>query len=85
MGCELLDCCQFFKETMQGMPKTAEYIKNRLCFGNYEACNRYRIYEEFGKSSIPSDLDPDDAEQVRKILKCLREKHEETKCSPESY
>lgn len=77
MGCELLDCCQFFKEAMQNMPKTAEYIKNRLCFGDYQTCNRYRIYKEFGNASIPDDLDPDDAEQVRKVLQCLRKKHEE--------
>lgn len=74
MPCELIDCCQFFKDNMQGMPKTAEYIKNRLCFGDYEVCNRFRIFKEFGNNSIPQDLDPEDTEQVKKILICLRTK-----------
>jgi hypothetical protein len=76
MSCELMDCCQFFKDNMQGMPKTAEYIKHKLCFDNYEVCNRFRIFKELGKDSVPPDLDPDDTEQVQKILQCLRKKHE---------
>ncbi len=76
MACELLECCQFFKENMQYLPKAAEYIQNMLCFGDHQACNRFRIYKEFGANNIPPDLDPDDTEQVKKVIQCLRKKQE---------
>lgn len=74
MACELLDCCQFFKDKMKGLPKAAEYIKSKVCFGEYESCVRYRIYKEFGGENIPFDLHPDDIEEVQKIIQCLRSK-----------
>lgn len=76
MVCEIFECCQFFTDNMKGMPKAAEYIKNNLCFGNYEVCNRFKIYKEFGGENIPFDLDPDDIEEVKKVMLCLRKKRE---------
>jgi hypothetical protein len=76
MACSLMDCCQFFNDNMKEMPKTAEYVKDRLCRGNYEVCNRFKIYHEFGKSSVPRGLDPEDTEQVKKVLRCLRGKQD---------
>ena len=76
MACELFDCCQFFKDNMKYLPKAAEYIKNMLCFGDYEVCNRYRIYKEFGGDKVPPGLDPNDTDEVNKIIKCLRKKQE---------
>ena len=70
MECELLACCKLFKDSMENLPKTAEYIKEKLCFGDHESCNRYRIYKEFGGADIPSELDPYDSEEVRKIVAC---------------
>lgn len=70
MVCEIFDCCQFFKDNMKAFPKTAEYIKNKFCFGDNELCTRFRIYKEFGGENIPLDLDHDDAEQVKKALVC---------------
>lgn len=67
-----MDCCQFFKDNMKDLPKTAEYIKNKLCFADFERCNRFRIYTAFGKGSVPSDIDPDDTEAVNKVLECLQ-------------
>jgi len=61
---------------MKNMPKTAEYIKKRLCFDDYTACNRYRIFREFGGKNIPLDLGPDDIEEVNKVIRCLRKKRE---------
>lgn len=76
MACEIMACCQFFADNMKTFPKTAEYIKKRLCFGDYESCNRFRIYKKFGGENIPPDLDPDDTEEVRKVIECLQEKQE---------
>lgn len=61
---------------MQNMPKSAEYIKKRLCHGDYAACNRFRIYKEFGSENIPLELGPDDIEEVKKVVQCLRQKQE---------
>lgn len=72
MSCELTACCQFFNDNMKNMPKTEEYIKKRLCFSNFELCNRFRIYKEFGGENIPPGLDPDDTEEVKKIIQCLK-------------
>ena len=74
MSCELTACCQFFNDNMKNMPKTEEYIKKRLCFGDYASCNRFRIYKEFGGENIPRDFYPD-SEEVKKIIQCLQKKH----------
>ena len=82
MSCELMDCCQFFKDNMQGLPKTAEYIKSKLCFGEYGKCNRFRIFKEFGKDSVPYDLNPDDTDQVKKVIRCLQNRQRSSDCNP---
>ena len=46
MACEKLACCQFFKEKMNELPKTAEYIRTKICLGDYEFCVRFRIYQK---------------------------------------
>jgi hypothetical protein len=75
MACEILACCQFFNDKMKELPKSAEYIKNKVCLGNYESCARFRIYKEFGGEHIPFDLYPDDNyEEVKKVIQCLRNK-----------
>ncbi len=74
MACELMACCRFFDDKIKLFPKTSEYIKQKRCFGDYTACNRYKIYKEFGRDSVPTGLDPDDTEEVNKIIQCLRKK-----------
>jgi hypothetical protein len=74
MACEIMACCQFFNDNMGSFPKTAAYIKQKLCLGDYESCNRFRIYKEFGGENIPPDLDPVDTEEVKKVMQCLRNK-----------
>jgi len=46
MICEFFDNCKFFKAAMTEMPKSAEYIKNKLCFNDYNACSRYREFKD---------------------------------------
>jgi len=76
MECEILPCCQFFKEKMKDLPKAAEYIRDRICRDNYQSCNRFRIYREYGKEHIPGDLDPDDIMEAKRIIECLRNRAE---------
>lgn len=69
--CELLACCQFFRDNMKNLPKAAEYIKQKLCLDDYESCNRFRIYKESGGKNIPPYHDPTDVDEVQKALRCL--------------
>lgn len=78
MACELVECCHFFKDNMKNLPKSAEYIRNKLCLGDYESCNRFRIYRETGGQDVPFDLYPEDVEAVKKAARCLQKKK---KCS----
>ena len=76
MPCDLIEGCQFFSDNMKNLPKAAEYIKTKLCLGDYQSCNRFRIYREYGGENIPPYLDPADVEQVLKAALCLRKKHD---------
>lgn len=75
MDCELLECCQFFDDHMKDLPKSAEFIKNRLCHGDFPSCSRYRIYKKFGRDDIPPFLYLSDAKQAQKAARCLRKRH----------
>ena len=74
MACEIMPCCRFFIDSLKYLPKTAEYIQQKLCLGDYESCNRFMAYKEFGKGKIPSDLYPFDAGEIKKVMQCLRER-----------
>jgi hypothetical protein len=80
MNCELLACCQFFNNKMKDLPKSAEYIKDKVCRGEYEGCGRYRIFKDYGEQHVPFYLQPDDTEEVNKVIQCLRKKQKSEKC-----
>ena len=77
MACELLTYCQFFNDHMECFPKTAEYIKLKLCLGEYSSCSRFKMYKEFGGENIPPWLDPHDTEEVKKVVRLLRKKQQD--------
>lgn len=74
MVCELIDCCQFFSDNMKDLPKAAEYIRSKLCLAEYQMCNRYQIYKEYGSSPPSPYLNAADSEVVKKALHCLQQK-----------
>ena len=74
MTCEIIECCRFIRDNMAGMPVTAEYLRARLCHGNYAACVRYKLYKAHGKEHVPPLLHPDDVNALATILHCIREK-----------
>ncbi len=74
MECDILACCHFVSENLAKFPKTSEYVKSRLCFGDYEKCNRHRTYLGFGVEDIPFDFDLSDTENMHKIRECLQNK-----------
>jgi hypothetical protein len=76
MQCELMECCQFFNDNMKNLPIAAEYVKSKLCLGDFESCSRFRIFKEYGGEKVISYVDQGDAEQVNKAIRCLRKKQE---------
>lgn len=74
MACELVQCCQFFKDNMKDLPKAAEYIQSKLCYGDFESCNRYQIYKKTGGENTPFDPNPDDQEAIKKAKQCMLSK-----------
>ncbi|MBJ6748594.1 hypothetical protein [Geomonas anaerohicana] len=76
MACELVECCQFFKDNMKELPKAAEYIQSKLCFGDYESCNRYQIFKKGGGEYVPFALNPSDHEAISKVKRCMLSKEE---------
>jgi hypothetical protein len=57
---------------MKGMPRTAAYIREKLCLNDYPSCARYRILKALGEDSVPLELHPDDTAEFKKIVKCVR-------------
>lgn len=76
MACELMDCCQFFIDNMKNMPQTEEYIKKKICFGDFASCNRYMIFKQSGGKDVPFNIDPYDTDEVKKVIDCLKQKQE---------
>ena len=74
MPCDLIEGCQFFNDNMENLPKAAEYIKNKLCLGDFQSCSRFKLYQEYGGENVPSCLYPGDAEDLNKAVRHLRKK-----------
>jgi hypothetical protein len=74
MACDLIEYCQFFNDNMRDMPKAAEYVRSKLCYGDFEHCNRYRMYQQMGGLDVQCDPTPSDAEEVEKLIQCLRDR-----------
>jgi len=67
--CELIQGCIFFNNKMQGMPATAELLKNRYCKGAFTTCARYMVFKAKGRQSVPPNLFPQQAEIAEGIIK----------------
>jgi len=72
----LSECCQFFTDNMKEFPKAAAYIRERLCHGDFEDCNRYKIYTELGQETTFPLLYTSDEEAVLKAASCLAKQRE---------
>ncbi|MCM0082146.1 hypothetical protein L4X63_11140 [Geomonas sp. Red32] len=72
--CELLECCQFFNDSMKDLPKAAEYIRSKLCRGDFPSCPRYRIFKAHHGQDFPPHLSPMDVDEVAKALRCLEKR-----------
>ena len=71
MPCELLACCQFFKDKMNDLPKSADYIRKKLCLDDYKSCKRYQAYVSMGKEQASLISFSDEVEDAKKAMNCL--------------
>lgn len=76
MACSLLTCCRLFNDNLKNMPHSEEYIKKKLCFGDYSLCKRFQFFQEFGENDSPASLYPYDTEELKKMLQCLQKKRD---------
>lgn len=76
MKCDLLDCCQFIKNNMAGLPKAAEYMKKKICNSQFQVCGRYRTFKGLATEEVPFYLDPRDVEEMKELEQCLARKHD---------
>jgi hypothetical protein len=74
MACKLMACCRFFIDNMKYLPRSAEYIRNKLCLGDYEACARFQAYRQLGQGKVPEDLYPFEAAEIKLVMECLQER-----------
>ena len=68
MKCKELETCSFFNEVIKDMPATAEMMKRRFCFGDFESCARVMVFRASGAGSVPRDLAPNDRQRADKII-----------------
>jgi hypothetical protein len=66
-----------FQDNLQDMPKAASYIQEKLCHGDFEQCNRYRMFHQMVGEETECQLNPLDLEAVHKVLRCLLNKRPE--------
>ena len=72
MSCDIKKFCHLIQDNMINMPKSADYIVSRLCNGNYQACHRYRKFQEFNSMNDDLlDIDLSDQHEVRKFISYL--------------
>ena len=75
MACQLLDCCQFFK-SLGNFPKTAVFIQEKLCHGDFESCSRFRFFKGYTGEDPVGCFDPGDEEAVKNAIRCMQKKQQ---------
>jgi hypothetical protein len=71
MACEIIPYCKFIGDNLGSLPKTAEYIKQKQCLGDFESCNILKTYRNIFGNLILAHLDSHDIEELSKIIKYL--------------
>lgn len=69
--CECLPKCPFFHDQMEDMPAVSSMIKRQYCQDArtaYSRCARHKIFEKYGRESVPVDLFPVDLDRAHAIL-----------------
>jgi hypothetical protein len=68
MACPVLSACPFFADRITNMPSTAELLKRRYCWADYERCARWAVRQKLGKETVPRDLFPHETARAEAIF-----------------
>jgi hypothetical protein len=71
-SCDLISTCIFFNDKMADMPAISAHYKVKYCQNSYRTCARFRIFLEFGREKVPSNLFPNQEADVAEIAERLR-------------
>jgi len=70
--CDLIETCIFFNDKMADMPAISARYKDKYCRDSFRNCARFRIFVEFGREHVPSNLFPNQEASVAEIASRLR-------------
>ncbi|BCS54181.1 hypothetical protein [Geobacter sp. SVR] len=56
--CEYSSTCFFFNETMDEMPRTADFFRETFCMGKSARCARFKLSKSAGIEKVPDYLAP---------------------------
>jgi hypothetical protein len=57
---------------MADMPAISDHYKRKYCQDDYRTCARFRIFKDFGRENVPSNLFPNQEGDVLDIAEKLR-------------
>ena len=60
--------CEFYHDRLDGMPKTAEFVKMHFCHKESETCARYLYLRHNRSNQVPKDLMPQDGDKIKDLL-----------------
>jgi hypothetical protein len=69
--CECLGGCIFFNDRMANMPALADVMKKKYCKGDFANCARFMVFKKFGKTAVPLDLFPNQADRAKALMATL--------------
>ncbi len=64
--CERFKTCPFFNDQLSYMPRTADAMKQKYCYGDKSQCARYLVVIQ--GITAPGDLFPNHLDRARGIL-----------------
>lgn len=67
--CELKQGCIFFNDRMADMPAMASLMKQTYCTRDPDRCARHMVATACGRSSVPTDLYPNQTTEAEAIIK----------------
>ena len=66
--CPCLPRCPFFHDKMESKAALADIYKKRYCLGDHLICARHMVFSKLGRTAVPADLYPNQADRAREIL-----------------
>lgn len=69
MACPLSEGCHLFAAGSPLTPQTAAMFQSKYCRGENAECARYLVYVALGRTSVPTDLFPNDRLRALRLVR----------------